>query len=182
MLTKLSSSIMSGALKLGLLIVFCFAGFGFAGSCGGQSGSSNESEQARVHRRLDEMATASNELAHDVDVVISVVGTLYANNKLPLATKDKIAGSLVIVSRQGGLFNQKLQQYAALERAGQPVPGDALSLLADNWRQIWQAFLDVKGLIQQEHGQNKQQLASATKSLAQHVAVIRSVLKEGGVQ
>lgn len=120
--------------------------------------------------QLDQMAKASNELAHDTLLANKVVAEFFKAGKIPLASKDKIATKLGVIGDKGKAFNDFLIQLDKKYPQGTLPPQD-LALVRANLSELRQLYASVLAdLIPFNAG-------GAVTNLDKHLTTIEKVVK-----
>lgn len=143
-----------------LLVIYCL----FLAGCPSES-------------QLNRAANASKNLAHYTGQAITITDGLYTSGAIKIELKDSIADKLILLSKTGKAFNERLAILDAQYRSGQ-VPPALWSQLITDFDGVTKPFVELLTLIPQAAGLKD---SKAFRIIAASVIAISKILMENGV-
>lgn len=127
--------------------------------------------------QLDRAVSASKNLAHYTGQAITITDGLFTAGAIKIELKDSIADKLILLSKAGKAFNERLATLDAQYRSGQ-VPPALWSQLITDFDGVTKPFVELLTLIPQAAGLKD---SKAFRIIAASVIAISKILMENGV-
>jgi hypothetical protein len=145
-----------------------------AGANSNTAANSNTGEVLST-KKIDEMAGASRELAHDVGLGIDAVALLYQSKKIGRDLKDQIAEQLRKLSSAGRTFNALVVRLSDQQKAGK-LPANWMELLSSEWGTLFALYGDLTTSVSALDPGARADLQTGTSKLDTAISTIRSVI------
>lgn len=127
--------------------------------------------------QLDRAAKASRDIARYTGEAIVITDALFTSGAIKIGLKDQIADKLIVLSRTGKAFNDRLATYNEQFKSGQ-VPPALWSQLISDFDGVTKPFVELLSLIPQAAGLKD---SRAFRIIAASVIAISKILMENGV-